>query len=330
MATDVQHADRRSNVLTPSSLACLRRVATVNLTAGCAHGCLYCYTRGYSNYPGEARVILYANTLTRLQKELARKRVKPPAVYFSPSSDPFQPVPEVLTLLYQVLDLLLSSGIRVAFLTKGGIPREHMELLCRHAHLVSAQIGLISIDEPVLRVFEPYGAPAGIRLQQMGQLCRRGIPVAVRLDPILPGVTDDATSLRRLFRAAAERGVRLAAASVLFLRPVVLSTLRRRLPPSDLRDRLMAAFAVSQRMRIRAGTSWATALPTGARRAIYARVRSTAAESGITVKVCACKNPDLDSSDCGIAGDWPTPPTSSQQRTLFDSARRNGSTTEAD
>ena len=94
--TEVQYAERRSAVLTPSSLACLRRVATVNLTAGCAHGCLYCYTRGYSNYPGEGRVILYANTLARLREELARKRVKPGTVYFSPSSDPFQPVPEVL------------------------------------------------------------------------------------------------------------------------------------------------------------------------------------------------------------------------------------------
>ena len=41
---------RRSAVLTPSSLACLSRIPTVNLTAGCAHGCLYCYTRGYRAY----------------------------------------------------------------------------------------------------------------------------------------------------------------------------------------------------------------------------------------------------------------------------------------
>ena len=316
-------------MLTPSSLACLRRVATVNLTAGCAHGCVYCYTRGYSHYPGEGRVILYANTLTRLQKELARKRVKPPAVYFSPSSDPFQPVPEVLTLLYQVLDLLLSSGIRVAFLTKGAIPREHMDLLCGHAQLVAAQIGLTSTDEPVLRVFEPYAAPAGIRLQQMGQLCRQGIPAAVRLDPILPGVTDDARSLRRLFRAAAEQGVRSAAASVLFLRPVVLSTLRRRLSPAMM-DRLMGAFGAPERIAIRGESGSAMAMPAEARRAILHRARSIAAEFGIAVKICACKNPDLDSSDCGIAGDWPTPPTSSQQRSLFDSAGRNGSSAEAD
>lgn len=41
-------AVRKTRVLTPSSLACLAHMPTVNLTAGCAHGCLYCYTRGYS------------------------------------------------------------------------------------------------------------------------------------------------------------------------------------------------------------------------------------------------------------------------------------------
>ena len=328
--TEVRHADRRTAVLTPSSLACLRQVATVNLTAGCAHGCLYCYTRGYSNYPGDGRVTFYGNTLTLLQKELHGKRAQPPAVYFSPSSDPFQPVPEVLGLCYQVFELLLRSGIRVAFLTKGSIPSAHMGLLAEHPDLVSAQIGLISTDEPTLQFFEPHAAPAQVRLQQMGELCGLGIATAVRLDPILPGITDDAENLRRLFQAAAKQGVRSAAASVLFLRPVVLSTLRRRLPTGDLRDRLMAAFAVPQRMRIRAGSSWATALPADARRVILDRAKSIATEYGITVKICACKNPDLDSSDCGIAGHWPTPGTSTQQRTLFDSAGGRGSSREAD
>ena len=64
---EVHTVDRKSSVLTPSSLACLRHVATINLTAGCAHDCLYCYIRGYGNYPGEARVTLYENTVEKLR-----------------------------------------------------------------------------------------------------------------------------------------------------------------------------------------------------------------------------------------------------------------------
>jgi hypothetical protein len=36
----------------------------------------------------------YTNTLAKLREELRRKRKRPGTVYFSPSSDPFQPVPD--------------------------------------------------------------------------------------------------------------------------------------------------------------------------------------------------------------------------------------------
>ena len=122
-------ANRRSAVLTPSSLACLSDIPTINLTSGCAHGCLYCYTRGYSGYPGEGRIVVYSNTLAKLREELSRKRKKPPAVYFSPSSDLFQPVPEVLELGYEILEFLFSQQIGVAFLIKGQIPEQHLSLI---------------------------------------------------------------------------------------------------------------------------------------------------------------------------------------------------------
>ena len=69
---------RRSAVLTPSALPCLRDVATVNLTAGCAHACLYCYARSYLSHPGDGTVVLYTNTLESIKRELGRKRSPPP------------------------------------------------------------------------------------------------------------------------------------------------------------------------------------------------------------------------------------------------------------
>ncbi len=68
---------RRTTVLTPSSLPCLKAFPTINITEGCAHGCIYCYTRGYSNYPGDGRVVLFENTPDLVSQELSRKRRKP-------------------------------------------------------------------------------------------------------------------------------------------------------------------------------------------------------------------------------------------------------------
>ena len=144
--TEVIRTERKSAVLTPSSLACLAHVPTVNLTAGCAHECRYCYARGYLTHPGEGKVTFYTNTLAKLREELRRKRKKPTTVYFSPSSDPFQPVPEVLDMAYDVFRFLLESEIGVAFVTKGRIPERHRNLLAAHAPLVQGRIGLITLD----------------------------------------------------------------------------------------------------------------------------------------------------------------------------------------
>jgi DNA repair photolyase len=162
----VTKACRRSSVLTSSGLACLSTLPTINLTTGCLHDCLYCYIRGYRNYPGEGRIILYENTLELLRHELLQLDTKPHAVYFSPSSDLFQPAPEVLELTHSVLEFLLSKRIGVAFLTKGVIPDYTLQLLIEHRELVRAQIGLITLDEDISRVFEPHGASPERRLLQ--------------------------------------------------------------------------------------------------------------------------------------------------------------------
>ena len=72
----VSLVERKSAVLTPSSLACLAHVSTINLTAGCAHECRYCYARGYLTHPGEGRVALYTNTLAKLREREAEARAE--------------------------------------------------------------------------------------------------------------------------------------------------------------------------------------------------------------------------------------------------------------
>ena len=142
-------------------------------------------------------------------------------VYFSPSSDLFQPLPEVLALGYRILEFLFSRGISIAFLSKGRIPDETMGLLLKHADKVRAQIGIITVDEGVQRVFEPNTAGPRERLKQIATLIDGGIATEARLDPILPGITDTTTTnaLSHLLSALTRVGVKHAAASVLFLRP---------------------------------------------------------------------------------------------------------------
>ena len=277
-------------------------VATINLTAGCAHRCIYCYTRGYRTAPRDGAIHLYANTAAKLTEELQRKRRLPRAVYFSPSSDLFQPVPEVLGLAAEVLGVLFEWGIRVSFLSKGQIPPRHMDLLKSNAPLVQAQIGLITLDQQIVRMFEPHAALPQTRLDQARELIETGIATTGRIDPILPGLTDDETSLRDLCSGFSEAGITTVAASTLFLRPAITNSLRMNLRDASVRTRLFDAYSEKSRLGIHAENSTVTSLPREARRAAFERVQAIAGEFGITVRVCTCKNPDLSRGDCHIAG----------------------------
>jgi DNA repair photolyase len=297
----VAKVSRAGPVLTPSSLACLRHVPTVNLAAGCAHECLYCYARGYSQSPGQNRVQIYANTLQRLREELPRTRRRPPAVYFSPSSDAFQPVPEVLDLAYDVFDYLLSQCVGISLLTKGHIPARHMELLTAHAPLVHAGIGLNTLGERISRLFEPGAASPDARLAQAAALVRAGIAVQVRLDPILPGVTDDERTLREVLGAVADAGVRHVAISTAFMRPAIASVLRGQLE-APLANALLRHYGNGCRLTMAGAETGIVMPPVATRRTIYDRARRIADRHGLEVRICACKNSDLADGSCRIAG----------------------------
>ena len=314
--------DRKSAVLTASSLACLARIPTVNLTSGCAHGCLYCYTRGYSNYPGDGKITVYKNTLEKLRNELRRKRKRPCAVYFSPSSDPFQPVPEVLDVTYEVFEFLFQAGLGVAFLTKGHIPERHMKLLQANAPQVRAQIGLITLDAKLAGIFEPNAATPEMRLAQARTFVESDIVNQMRLDPILAGLTDSPEELNDLCKKISSAGVKQIAVSTLFMRRAIVTSLKRNVQDEAILGKLLDSFGQASRMAIHAGRSSVTALPASVRRMVHERVRKAAHANGLSVKICACKNPDIATGSCSIAGDWSGSIPQATQQGLFDNVER--------
>jgi len=315
--TEVIPIQRKSAVLSRSSLACLKPFPTMNLTVGCAHACAYCYTQGYSIYPGAGRVQYYENAYDWLVKELPRKRKRPTAIYFSPSSDLFQPIPEVLDLGLKIIRLLFDHEIGVAFLTKGRIPEEHLRLLLSRPELVRAQIGLITLDERILKTFEPGAPPADVRLEQAARLIEGGVSTQVRLDPILPGLTDDNRQFDAICQTTAATGVRRIAASVLFTRPRLIGMLKRKVTDPELLGRLLADFEQTIRLGIHAEKSSVHALPAEQRRAIFDRLRHAATSHNLRLHLCGCKNPDIVSQTCHISGRWNAHNKPERKNTLF-------------
>ena len=296
--------ERKSAVLTPSQLPCLSRTPTVNLTSGCAHGCLYCYGRSYSQYPGDDKVVLYSNMLQKLKEELRRKRVKPAFVYFSPSTDVFQPIEAVLNLAYDIFELLLTQKIGIAFVTKGTIPAEHMALFEAHPAQVRAQIGLISLSPSILHVFEPNCAPVDVRVRQIERLIQMRVETEVRLDPILPGLTDNTDTLQDLFCTLSILGVKRVALNILYLRAALCKFIRDRVADKPVCEQLLARYASGTTIRVCNERFSQIALPRVEREEIFTRVIRLADACGIQCHCCGCMNPDISNGNCNLTGEW--------------------------
>jgi DNA repair photolyase len=310
---EVIRVQRKTPVLTPSSLACLADIPAINLTAGCIHGCVYCYARGYSTYPGDGKVIVYVNTLEKVKAELERKRTKPSNVYFSPSTDVFQPVPVVLELGYSIFEFLFSRNIGVSFLTKGCIPDKTMELLLKNADKVKAQIGIITPEDNIRKIYEPYGATIDTRLEQMARLTAAGIEVEARMMPILPGITDNPEDVKKLLKAISDAGVYKLAISTLFLRPSIAAAFRQLIPDKTCSRNLLLRYSNQTRVPVHAKNSSVIPLARRERENIYMWIKEIAVKYKVDISICGCMNPDIGGS-CNIAQ---TKPVQFLQSSLF-------------
>lgn len=304
--------NRKSNVLTPSQLRCLSKIPTINITSGCFHNCIYCYTKGYSQYPGDGKLTLFANTAQKLSEELARKRKKPQAVYFCPSCDPFQPIPQILSQTYKTMETLLKVGIGVQFVTKAIVPANFIKLFADYSDMVCAQVGLTCVDDNIRKIFEPRTASVSEKLLILHKLVKIGVTTGARADPLIFGVMDSDKSLGDLFSAVSEVGVKEIAVGYMFLRPAIRKSLERNIKNKRLLYKLLEPYSDGTTLAIGMKNSKGLALPKEIREKAFKRIRSMASDFDVSIHICGCKNSDITAESCHITRD-----THLLQTTLF-------------
>ncbi len=288
---------RWGKVLTKSDFGCLQGIPTINVTNGCLFQCVYCYARGYSQAPPKGTVELYGNLPKLLEEELARKRKIPSRVVINTSSDCFQPDPEVLTVTYEVIRLLLDQRIGISFLTKGEIPQAFIRLFAKSADKVHAQIGLVSLSERYWKNYEPMALAPKLRLNNIRRLREIRINSEVRMDPIIPFLTDTEREVSELFEEIKKAGAEKVTLSYLHLRPAIQEQFVKELSP--VQANLMKACFASQEWKEIGTSSMTKLLPKVIREKGYRRIREIAQQYGIEALICQCKNPDLKADLCG-------------------------------
>ena len=168
----------------------------VNLTPPgpdhCIHDCVYCYARfaiytrlkrGAGGKVQKDALQVYSNLPELIGKDLDRIRLCPP-FSISNTTDPCQAVPAVQRETRRVVDLLVRRGPSFSITTKGD-PSFLLDVegFIAFQHKFIA----ITIEGPaqVLRLLSPGAPPYGKRLEAVRKMAGAGVPVIVRLDPVM-------------------------------------------------------------------------------------------------------------------------------------------------
>lgn len=297
----INFIERKGRVLTRSTLKCLSQVASINPTLGCVHQCAYCYARGYSFYPGDGTVLVYGNMPEKLKKELSTCRKLPAYVFFSTTCDILQPIPQVLKVTYELIEVLFEYGVGVNLLTKGRIPAKFLQLFSQYKKLVHVQVGITTLERDIQKKIEPYAATPQERLLNIKRLCETGIVPEVKLDPLIPGITDTESNLTALFKEIQGFGVHSACMNYLFLRPQIKKNLCKALGNTPFLSKILMHYQNGKSMNLLAEKSRVVALDVHYRKQAYEQISQWARDFGIDAYVCGCKNPDITEEPlCGM------------------------------
>jgi len=210
----------------------------VNPYVGCAHGCIYCYSRfmiRFTGHRGEkwgSFVDVKTNTRELTEKEISRVK-DGEIILLSSVTDPYQPLEKRYQLTREVLktvaELPRSKQPIISILTKSDLVLRDIDLLKK---LRKCEVGLSfsTLDEEKRQIFEPYSNTVTRRIFALEELKRNGIATYMFIGPILPGITE----LEQLFQVGQRCQVNFIMAENLNLRgsiwPDVRSTVSQSFP----------------------------------------------------------------------------------------------------
>jgi DNA repair photolyase len=194
----------------------LRFNVTLNPYRGCEHGCIYCFARPNHAYVGlspgldfETRLFAKPDAARVLERELSKPGYDPQRLQVGASTDAYQPIEKELRITRQVLEVLERFHHPVAITTKSALILRDTDILARMARkeLVFVIVAITTLDRRLARAMEPRAGSPPRRIATIEALSAAGVPVAVGLSPMIPGLTDH--EMDAILEAAAGAGALL-------------------------------------------------------------------------------------------------------------------------
>ena len=244
---------------------------SLNPYVGCEFGCTYCFARDAHRYvverekergatgfdlPAwlafERRILVKEGAAGRLARTLDPVRIAGSAIVIGTATDPYQPAERRFMITRSLLEVLARHrGLSVDITTKSSLVTRDIDLLRILAERgsVRVNISIATLDPRLARRLETRSPVPAVRVHTLRRLNEAGIPTAVFIAPVLPGITDGRASLERIFRTARAAGAEYIMGSPLRLRRAArerfLPHLEREFPHLATRYRRAYARSVS-------------------------------------------------------------------------------------
>ncbi len=196
----------------------------LNPYQGCEHGCVYCFARPTHQYWGfsagvdfEQKILYKAEAPALLRAALRKKSYEPLPIMLSGNTDSYQPAERKLELTRQCVEVLLEHRHPFGLITKNSLILRDLDLLREAAalNLVHVCLSITTLDEDVRRVLEPRTASIDQRFRAVAELSAAGVPVAINIAPVIPGLTEH--ELFGIAQRGADAGARKIGYSVVRL-----------------------------------------------------------------------------------------------------------------
>ncbi len=129
--------------------------------------------------------------LSTLRREVSR--LDGEVLGLASSSDPYPTVEAELEVTRQCLKVIADANVRLQIFTKSDIVARDADLLAQIPSMVALTI--TTIDDDLSAVVEPHAPAPSKRIKAAQALLSRGVPVVVRVDPIIPTLNDDPSEL---------------------------------------------------------------------------------------------------------------------------------------
>lgn len=196
---------------------CTSERMLINPYNGCSNECVYCYAKSYAGYFKKHRetgmVTVFDGFDSVVASQLDSLNVAS-CGYLSPVTDPFQKLEKTYQLSSGIVKEFVERNVPIEFITKSRVPEGVLDMMVGQEHSFG-QVSINTNEEGKRQLLMAEGATTEQLFEQVSAIRGKGLHTVVRVDPVIPLVTDSKEELSDLISRAVDSGACHIVASVM-------------------------------------------------------------------------------------------------------------------